>query len=119
MATPGSVQLVIGVVAVAAFAYVAQLLGSLVPAISGVVFALVIGAVLGNAFNAPGWLRQGGSFASKKLLRLAIILLGSSLSLGQIASIGGKSLVVIVVTIYIQRHRGDRVSAAGQGPGPH
>ena len=90
-----------GILATAALAWVAQQLGQMVPLVGGAVFALVIGAALRNALAIPSWLSEGAAFATKRLLKLAIILLGSTLSLKQVFAIGYQSLLVIVATIVL------------------
>ncbi|MFI3252228.1 MAG: putative sulfate exporter family transporter [bacterium] len=66
--------------------------------IGGSVIALFIGMVI-NYFWSPKILKQGLDFSSKKLLKLAIILLGLSLSIGMILEVGQKSLLVMVFTL--------------------
>lgn len=66
--------------------------------IGGSVIALFIGIFL-NSFWRPDYLKAGLSFTSKKILRLAIILLGASLSIQTIVSIGRLSLAVMLFTL--------------------
>ena len=68
------------------------------------VFAILIGMII--TLIAPmlaekDSLKQGIKFSSKKILQWAVIILGFSLDLGTIASVGGKSLPVIISTISI------------------
>lgn len=62
------------------------------------VIALFIGMIL-NSFMRPAWLAPGLKFTSKKGLKLAIILLGASLSVRVILSVGKLSLMVMVFTL--------------------
>ncbi|MFI3329808.1 MAG: putative sulfate exporter family transporter [bacterium] len=66
--------------------------------IGGSVIALFIGVTI-NFFWCPKCLKKGLDFASKKLLKFAIILLGGSLSVNMILTVGGQSLVVMVFTL--------------------
>ncbi|MEM1202693.1 MAG: putative sulfate exporter family transporter [Acidobacteriota bacterium] len=62
-----------------------------------VIFAVLLGLVLGNVFPLPESSRSGIRFAFHTLLRWAIVLLGARLSLGEVASIGVKALGMVVI----------------------
>ncbi len=63
------------------------------------VIALLIGIAL-NLYLKPGSLvKEGLNFASKTILKVAIILLGASLSITTILTVGGQSLIVMVFTL--------------------
>lgn len=62
------------------------------------VIALLIGMLI-NSFWKPVYLAPGIKFTSKKVLKLAIILLGASLSINVILSVGKLSLVVMFFTL--------------------
>lgn len=81
-------------------ALVANLIESSLPIhlIGGSVIALFIGMILNN-FWKPDYLNAGLKFTSKKLLKFAIILLGASLSIGTVLTVGKMSLVVMVFTL--------------------
>ena len=83
-----------------AIAAVAKWLESLFPihVIGASVIALFIGMII-NSFYHPAWLSPGAKFTSKKVLKLAIILLGASLSVGVILSVGKLSLMVMFFTL--------------------
>lgn len=68
------------------------------------VFAILMGMLLALAAPAlaeHGNLKGGIRFTSKKILQWAVIILGFSLNLNTIVTVGGKSLPVIVSTISI------------------
>lgn len=68
------------------------------------VFAILIGMVLTLLFPllaGDDRCKDGIKFTSKKILQWAVIILGFSLNLGTILSVGSKSLPVIVSTISI------------------
>ena len=68
------------------------------------VFAILIGMIItliAPTLAEKDSLKQGIKFSSKKILQWAVIILGFSLDLGTIASVGGKSLPVIISTISI------------------
>ena len=63
------------------------------------VFALIIGMILNPFVSKYSALTEGFSFTSKKILRLAIILMGISLSFSQVVNVGKFSLIVMVFTL--------------------
>ncbi len=82
-------------------AIISKIIEGLLPIhlIGASVIALFIGMGI-NYFKAPSdTLKVGLDFTSKKLLRLAIILLGASLSVGTIMTVGKHSLIVMVFTL--------------------
>ncbi len=89
-----------GVAVAVAIAVISQFIEGLLPIhlIGASVIALFIGMVL-NAFWKPKCLNDGIKFTSKKILRLAIILLGASLSIQTILTVGQLSLAVMLFTL--------------------
>ncbi|GEK91647.1 YeiH family protein [Alkalibacterium kapii] len=63
------------------------------------VIALFIGIIINSFYKPNASLAPGLKFTSKKILKLAIILLGSSLSIGTILNVGKLSLVVMLFTL--------------------
>lgn len=89
-----------GLILALGLAAVARFLESLLPihVIGASVIALFLGMII-NTFFHPKWLKPGLKFTSKKVLKLAIILLGASLSVGVILEVGKLSLVVMCFTL--------------------
>lgn len=84
-----------------AIATVAKIIEGLLPIhlIGASVIALFIGMII-NHFVKPSALIAGGlKFTSKKVLKFAIILLGASLSIGTILTVGRMSLTVMCFTL--------------------
>ncbi len=81
-------------------AFVAQFIENILPIhlIGGSVIALFIGMILNN-FWKPDYLNVGLKFTSKKILKFAIILLGASLSIQTILTVGRMSLTVMCFTL--------------------
>jgi uncharacterized integral membrane protein (TIGR00698 family) len=80
---------------------VAVPLGRLVPVVGGPVFGIVLGVIAG-LFVRPlrsDACRPGYDFASKTLLQLSIVVLGTGLSLQQVARVGVSSLPVMLGTL--------------------
>ena len=96
-----------GLAAAIGVAIVARVVtGSLPAAIANVVAEVTVAILFGIAIAALAGSRMeplaaGLSFASRRVLRLGIILLGARLSLGEIARIGLPATVVIVITMTV------------------
>lgn len=85
-----------------AIALLAKIIEGLLPIhlIGASVIALFIGMII-NHFRKPGaMLTSGLKFTSKKVLKLAIILLGASLNISIILEVGKMSLCVMVFTLF-------------------
>ncbi len=89
-----------GVAVALVIAAAAKYLESLLPIhlIGASVIALFMGTIL-NMFWHPKVLTPGLKFTSKKLLKFAIILLGLSLSIGTVITVGRMSLTVMAFTL--------------------
>ncbi len=83
-----------------AIAVFAQFIERLLPIhiIGASVIALFVGMII-NSIWKPGFLNAGIKFTSKKLLKFAIIILGASLSVRVIISVGRLSLMVMFFTL--------------------
>lgn len=78
-------------------AAVGRVLGHVAPlGISEVTIGLVIGLVIANQLPLPTVAKPGTRFAAGTLLRLAIVLLGARLSIGQVVDTGGGAVLVVV-----------------------
>jgi len=90
-----------GLVAAIAVAAVARIVTSFLPSIvADVTIALLLGIVVASVAGPRlGPFRPGLTFASQRVLRFGIVLLGARLSLGEIARIGLPATGLIVVTM--------------------
>jgi uncharacterized integral membrane protein (TIGR00698 family) len=91
-----------GLLACGAIAAVSTFLGRLVPVIGAPVCGIVLGVAVGvvlrkRSLDVP--LRPGVSFAGRIVLQLAIVVLGTGLSLAQVAQTGWSSLPVLLGTL--------------------
>lgn len=75
------------------------LLTALVPALSALLLAIVIGAIVGNLRIVPPGAASSVSWASKKYLRIGIVLLGFKLSLISLGAIGIQGIAVLLITV--------------------
>lgn len=88
-----------GLILCVVIAAVATLLGNQAPIVGGPVFAILLGIAVGNTFRVSDLSRPGISFCGKKVLQLAIIVLGGGLSLLQVYETGARSLAVMLSTL--------------------
>jgi uncharacterized integral membrane protein (TIGR00698 family) len=88
-----------GIAAATAVAAVAYPLGRLLPVVGGPVFALVLGIAAATLRAPAGRGRAGVAFTGKYGLQAAIVVLGATLSLGQVVSVGGRTLPVMFGTL--------------------
>ena len=67
--------------------------------VSGVIIAIIIGALISNSFKIQAQIAPGVNYIMSKVLKAAIILLGLSLSFMAVIKTGALALVVIVITV--------------------
>ncbi|HEV8128200.1 MAG TPA: putative sulfate exporter family transporter [Candidatus Eisenbacteria bacterium] len=70
-------------------------------AVGEVILAVVLGLLIGNTIPLPPLLAPGIRFSFHAVLRVAIVLLGATFSVQQVAAIGGKAVVMIVVLMTV------------------
>ena len=82
-----------------AVAAVASLVEELIPGglLGASIIALFMGTII-NSFFHPAWLKPALKFTSKKILKVAIVLLGASLSINTIMSVGKMTFFVMIFT---------------------
>ena len=92
-------RFILGVAICFAVAAVSVLLESVIPQgyIGASIIALFMGTII-NSFFHPAWLKPALKFTSKRILKFAIILLGASLSVNVILSVGKMTFLVMVFT---------------------
>jgi uncharacterized membrane protein YadS len=89
--TPWAVRVAPGLLLALLVAAVATVLGKLVPIVGGPVFGIVLGAIAAatiSGLRAERW-TDGYAVASKLVLQLSIVVLGTGLSLQQVLHVGG------------------------------
>ena len=90
-----------GLLLAAAGAAVGYAVHAWLPGVQPGTVAVALGALLVNLRMVPDATGPGLTFASKRLLRVAVVLLGFALSLRQVAQLGGPGLVVVLVTVAV------------------
>ena len=90
-----------GLALVVALAVLARWLHGRVPPATGklvgeVIFAVLLGLIVGNVFRIPKLAEPGIKFAFQTLLRVAIVLLGATFTFTAALSIGARALLMVV-----------------------
>ncbi len=94
-------KLIFGIILCLVISIPSYFLGNLVPIIGGPVFAIFLGMILMPITKKTSLFNEGANFCSKKILQLAVILLGFSLSINTIFKSSIESMPIIVSTIFI------------------
>ena len=74
-------------------------LGRLLPTVSPLLTAIVLGAVLSNLVRLPQGMKPGLAFSARRLLRLGVVFLGLQLLLSDIAGLGVGMIAVVVAVV--------------------
>ena len=90
---------ILGVAICIAVAVLSIMLERLIPGeiLGSSIIALFMGTII-NSFFHPDWIQPALKFTSKRILKVAIILLGASLSVGTIMSVGKMTFFVMFFT---------------------
>lgn len=90
-----------GILLVLLIAFASNSVGQDIPLIGATVFAIIFGVLIRNFIGVPIQFNPGIQYSLKTLLKLSIILLGSSLNLLQVFTIGSKSIWVIIAVVVL------------------
>ena len=92
-------RFILGIAICFAVAGLSVLLEKLIPGelLGASIIALFMGTII-NSFFHPAWMKPALKFISKKVLKAAIILLGASLSVNTILSVGKMTFFVMIFT---------------------
>jgi uncharacterized integral membrane protein (TIGR00698 family) len=82
----------------AASAYAVRQLPGLA-SFSPMILAIVIGMAFHNLVGTPAWAKAGVTFAMRRLLRVAIIMLGLQLTALQVIEVGGRGVGIIAASL--------------------
>lgn len=77
----------------------ATAISGLVPAVSALTVAVVLGIVVGNVPGFPASARPGIAWSTKKLLRVGVVLLGLQLSVTQVLGLGAGTVVAVLLIV--------------------
>lgn len=97
--TKNRLTFALGILICFAIAGLSILLENLIPGglLGASIIALFSGTII-NSFFHPAWIKPALKFTSKKILKLAIILLGASLSINTIMTVGKMTFFVMIFT---------------------
>ena len=97
--TKNHLLFLLGVAICFAVAGVSVFLEELIPGglLGASIIALFMGTII-NSFFHPAWMKPALKFTSKRILKAAIVLLGASLSVGTIMSVGKMTFLVMIFT---------------------
>lgn len=97
--TKNNLLFILGVAICAAIAGVAVFLEGIIPGdiLGASIIALFMGTII-NSFFHPAWIKPALKFTSKRILKIAIILLGASLSVSTVLSVGKMTFFVMIFT---------------------
>lgn len=88
-----------GIVLSLAGVAVSLALAELVPALSAMLIAILLGMAVRNTLPVPRIFEAGLAFAAKRMLRAGVVLLGFQLALGDIAQLGWGVIGVVVAVV--------------------
>ena len=93
------ITFILGVAICFAVAGASVLLEQMIPGelLGASIIALFMGSII-NSFFHPAWMKPALKFTSKKVLKAAIVLLGASLSVSTILSVGKMTFFVMIFT---------------------
>lgn len=90
-----------GLALAVALGTVAFFAGQHTRAMSPLMWALLLGVLLGNAIGARPLLQPGIVFAAKELLRFGVALLGIRLAVGPILAVGAPAVAVVIGVVVL------------------
>lgn len=94
-------ELLPGLGASAVAVAVSLLVNAVVPVLSALLVAILLGILTANVLRMPASWAPGLAFASKRLLRVGIVLLGLQLAVGDIVALGLGTIVVVVAVVAV------------------
>jgi len=89
-----------GLILAIIIAFIGRYLAGWIPNLGGVTVAILLGMIIGNIFDLGGKYAIGIRFAEKKILSLAIMLMGLKLELSVLGELGFSAIIVIVIMVF-------------------
>lgn len=96
-----AVAILPGLAVAVAIAVVATLIGRVVPLVGAAVPGVVLGVILRSIVKPGPRLKPGIAFGSRFVLQLSVVILGTQLSLAEVAKVGLQSLPVMLGTLAV------------------
>jgi uncharacterized integral membrane protein (TIGR00698 family) len=96
-----AVKLVPGLALAVAATAVALTLGHVLPTVSPLLIAIVLGAIGSNIATLPARFEPGLAFSARRLLRMGVALLGLQLVFGDILALGVGMIAVVIAIVVL------------------
>jgi uncharacterized integral membrane protein (TIGR00698 family) len=96
-----AVRVLPGLAIAVGIAAISTVVGHVVPLVGSAVPGIIIGVIVGFVIKPGARLKPGITFASKFVLQLSVVLLGTQLSIAEVAQVGLQSLPVMLGTLVI------------------
>lgn len=90
-----------GILLAVVIAVMATAIGKVYPVIGGAVTAIIIGFLARNFLGLPKKFELGLDYTIKKLLKVAIVLMGFGLSFATVVEISASSIIVVAVIVVL------------------
>lgn len=90
-----------GFLVCAALALVAKVIGGFIPTVGAATFAIFLGILAGNTFLDRPVMETGTKFSESRLLEYSIVLMGATLNLGDVISVGPNGLAFILLQMAV------------------
>lgn len=94
-------SLIYGLAAAVIIAVAAIYAGGVVPSLGGAPLALLLGILARTGFKGGAKIAPGASWAGKRLLQIAIVMMGAGMSFAQLWKLGPLTFALIVAVVFI------------------
>lgn len=82
-------------------AIIGSIIGKFIPSLGAATFCIIIGMIVGNTFCNKKFYAAGAKFSESDLLAYSIVLMGGTLKIEEVFSIGGNGILFIVIQMAI------------------
>jgi len=90
-------KIIPGFIVCSIIAYIGSILGGIFPKLGGASFSIILGIILGNTLVKSNKFAAGSAFSESNLLSYSIVLLGGTLNIYSVFSIGVKGVSFIII----------------------
>ncbi|WP_037029037.1 YeiH family protein [Psychrilyobacter atlanticus] len=94
-------KIIPGFIVCSVIAYIGSVLGGIFPKLGGASFAIILGIILGNTLVKNEKFAAGSVFSESNLLSYSIVLLGGTLNIYSVFSVGVKGVSFIILQMVI------------------
>ena len=88
-----------GLLFILIIAIIAYIIGLMFPVLGGAISGIILGILIQHFIGTKEYHQAGIDFTLKKLLKVAIVLLGFSFSLTELFAVGKYSLLIVIVSV--------------------